>query len=47
MNFLVLPQFEATYWGCQQISWIQNVIVGGQACSQTMKNHFQGIEKTF
>lgn len=50
MNFLVLPQFEAIealYWGCQQIRWIQNAIVGGWTSSQTMKDHFQGLEKTF
>jgi len=50
VNFLVLPQLEgieATFWACQQISWIQNAVVGGWACSQTMKDHFQGLEKRF
>lgn len=48
MNSLVLPQFEtidAMHWGCQQNTRIQNANVGGWACSQTMKDHFQGLEK--
>lgn len=50
MNSLVLPQFEtidAVHWGCQQNIWIQNANVGGWACSQTMKDHFQGLVETF
>lgn len=50
MNSLVLPRFETTdavHWGCQQNIWIQNANVGGWACSQTRKDHFQGLVKTF
>lgn len=49
MDFIVLPQFEAigaSYWGCQQISWVQNAVFGGWARSQTVKDHFQVLGKT-